>query len=51
MIPILILAAGASRRMCGQDKLLQVVDGMPLLRRQVLMAQATGHPVCVAARG
>ena len=32
MIPILILAAGASRRMRGQDKLLQVVDGMPLLR-------------------
>ena len=48
MIPILILAAGASRRMRGQDKLLQVVDGIPLLRRQVLMAQATGHPVCVA---
>jgi molybdenum cofactor cytidylyltransferase len=48
MIPVLILAAGASRRMRGQDKLLQVVDGMPLLRRQVLIAQATGHPVCVA---
>jgi CTP:molybdopterin cytidylyltransferase MocA len=48
MIPILILAAGASRRMRGQDKLMQVVDGMPLLRRQVLMAQATGHPVFVA---
>ncbi len=48
MIPILILAAGASRRMQGQDKLLQVVEGMPLLRRQVLMAQATGHRVCVA---
>lgn len=47
MIPILILAAGASRRMRGQDKLLQVVEGMPLLRRQALMAQATGHPVFV----
>ncbi|ARU00795.1 nucleotidyltransferase family protein [Yoonia vestfoldensis] len=48
MIPILILAAGGSRRMRGQDKLLQPVAGQPLLRRQVLMAQDTGHPVYVA---
>ncbi len=47
-IPILILAAGASRRMRGQDKLLQLVGDTPLLRRQVLTAQATGHPVYVA---
>ena len=47
-IPILILAAGASRRMRGQDKLLQLVGDTPLLRRQVLTAQATGHPLYVA---
>ena len=33
MIPILILAAGASSRMRGIDKCAQMVDGQPLLRR------------------
>lgn len=47
MIPILILAAGASSRMRGRDKLLEEVDGIALLRRQVLRAQATGAPVLV----
>ena len=37
-IAILILAAGASRRMRGDDKLLQLVDGIPLLRQQVQRA-------------
>lgn len=37
-IAILIPAAGASSRMMGQDKLLQEVDGVPLLRRQALRA-------------
>ncbi|MDR9394937.1 MAG: NTP transferase domain-containing protein, partial [Roseovarius sp.] len=44
---ILLPAAGASARMEGPDKLLEPVDGMPLLRRQVLMALATGAPVLV----
>ena len=35
MIPILILAAGASSRMGGTDKLMIDVDGQPLLRRVV----------------
>ncbi|WP_322892493.1 MULTISPECIES: nucleotidyltransferase family protein [unclassified Yoonia] len=48
MVPVLILAAGESRRMRGSDKLLQEVYSMPLLRRQVLMAQAVGQPVFVA---
>lgn len=48
MIPILILAAGTSSRMRGGDKLLEPVQDMPLLRLQVLRAQATGHPVFVA---
>ena len=45
MMPILILAAGASTRMRGVDKLLQDVDGMPLLRRQTLMALDVGRDV------
>lgn len=48
MIPILILAAGQSSRMRGADKLLQDVDGEPLLHRQTRLATATGHPVFVA---
>ncbi len=47
-IPILILAAGASRRMNGRDKLLMDVGGECLLRRVVGRAYATGHPVLVA---
>lgn len=39
---LVLLAAGASRRMRGADKLLQEVDGLPLLRRQVLALLATG---------
>ncbi len=48
MIPILILAAGASSRMRGGDKLLEQVQGQPLLRLQALRALATGEPVFVA---
>ena len=44
---IAIPAAGASRRMRGRDKLLEEVDGIPLLRRQTLAALSTGHPVTV----
>lgn len=39
---LVLLAAGASRRMRGTDKLLQPVDGVPLLRRQALAALAAG---------
>ncbi|HCE71744.1 MAG TPA: 4-diphosphocytidyl-2C-methyl-D-erythritol synthase [Ruegeria sp.] len=38
IIPILLLAAGQSRRMGGADKLMQEIDGMPLLRRTALRA-------------
>jgi len=48
MIAVLILGAGASSRMQGRDKLLEDVDGMPLLRRQSLRALETGCPVLVA---
>ena len=45
---IVVLAAGASRRMQGRDKLMEDVDGMPLLRRSVMRALATGCKVLVA---
>ena len=44
---IAIPAAGASSRMRGRDKLLEPVDGVPLLRRQTMAAVNTGHPVLV----
>ena len=47
MIPIVILAAGASSRMRGRDKLLELVDGVALLRRQVERALNTGAKVFV----
>ncbi|MFQ6548248.1 NTP transferase domain-containing protein [Aestuariibius sp. 2305UL40-4] len=48
--PILILAAGSSSRMHGRDKLLEPVNGIPLLRDRAETALATGHPVSVALR-
>ncbi len=48
MMPILILAAGASSRMRGADKLLLDVDGMPLLRRQACMALEVSTDVRIA---
>lgn len=38
--PVIVLAAGASRRMRGRDKLLENVDGMPLVRVQAIKARA-----------
>lgn len=45
-VTILIPAAGRSSRMRGADKLLQTVDGMPLLRRLVVRALSVA-PVVV----
>lgn len=45
---ILILAAGASSRMRGADKLLETVDGTAQLTRIAIVALATGCPVTVA---
>ncbi|WP_413872421.1 nucleotidyltransferase family protein [Albidovulum sp.] len=45
---ILIPAAGASRRMEGADKLLEEVDGEPILRRTARIAGAAGGTVLVA---
>ncbi|MFZ1470681.1 MAG: nucleotidyltransferase family protein [Paracoccaceae bacterium] len=46
-VTILILAAGASTRMAPRDKLTELVEGQPLLRRTVDRALATGAPVTV----
>jgi molybdenum cofactor cytidylyltransferase len=46
-VHILILAAGASSRMRGTDKLMQPVDGKPLLRHIAEVCLATGSPVAV----
>ena len=47
-LPIILLAAGASSRMRGRDKLLEDIDGVPLLRRQAARATAaTQGPVIV----
>lgn len=47
MTAIVLLAAGASRRMMGRDKLLEEVNGEALLRRQAMRACGTGTPVFV----
>lgn len=48
MTPLIVLpAAGASSRMRGRDKLLEVVDGRALLRRQAEAAVLTGWDVAV----
>ncbi|MEM6941451.1 MAG: nucleotidyltransferase family protein [Pseudomonadota bacterium] len=41
-LPIILLAAGASKRMRGRDKLLEDVDGAPLLRERAAMAIDAG---------
>ncbi len=47
--PIIILAAGASSRMRGSDKLLEQVDGLPLLALQARRARAaTSGDVLIA---
>lgn len=47
MLSILILAAGQSSRMRGEDKLLQEVEGQPLIRLIARRAGQTGCPVLV----
>ncbi len=49
-LTIVIPAAGSASRMRGGDKLLERVDGQPLLRRQVTIALATGLPTIVTLR-
>lgn len=46
-VHILVLAAGASSRMRGRDKLVQRIKGKPILRMVAETALATGAPVLV----
>ncbi len=46
-IVILLLAAGGSTRMRGADKLLEEIDGEPLLRRHARAMAGLGLPVIV----
>ncbi|MFD1341818.1 nucleotidyltransferase family protein [Litorisediminicola beolgyonensis] len=46
-LPVLLLAAGAARRMRGADKLLQEIDGVPLLRRSAEAALSVSRRVFV----
>ncbi|WP_339767071.1 nucleotidyltransferase family protein [uncultured Pseudosulfitobacter sp.] len=48
IIPAIVLAAGQSSRMRGADKLLQDVDGEPLIRRQCRIARQVCGQVLVA---
>jgi CTP:molybdopterin cytidylyltransferase MocA len=48
-IPIVILAAGGSTRMGGRDKLMEPVDGLPLVRRQAELARAVTSGLVVVA--
>lgn len=49
-VPILILAGGASSRMEGRDKLLETVDGEPLLSRITRIACEVSGDVTVLLR-
>ncbi|WP_282021322.1 nucleotidyltransferase family protein [Ruegeria faecimaris] len=44
-IPIILLAAGQSRRMRGADKLLKEIDGCPLLLRSAQTARAASSVI------
>lgn len=48
-LPIIVLAAGASARMRGRDKLLEDVDGVPLVRRQAMLARAVSTAQVIVA--
>ena len=48
-IPILLLAAGTSSRMRGRDKLMEDVDGQPLIARQARMALAATEGAVLVA--
>ena len=50
-IAALILAAGQSRRMGGTNKLLELIDGVPLIRRMVEAALASDADPAVVVTG
>jgi CTP:molybdopterin cytidylyltransferase MocA len=48
-MPVIILAAGQGRRMRGRDKLLEVIDAEPILRRVARIAGAAGSSLTLIA--
>lgn len=48
-MPIILLAAGQSRRMRGMDKLMKRVAGQPLIRRQAAMARGVTSGAVIVA--
>ncbi|MEH6672847.1 MAG: nucleotidyltransferase family protein [Sulfitobacter sp.] len=48
-IPIILLAAGQSSRMRGRDKLTELIDAEPLLRRQARIARAATKAAIIVA--
>lgn len=51
LLPVLLLAAGRSTRMRGSDKLMEPVEGRPLIRRQVATILDAGLAPWVALPG
>lgn len=53
LVSAVLLAAGAARRMRGADKLLEVIDGVPLIRRaaQALLASRADETLVVLGPG
>ena len=47
-LAIIVLAAGSARRMRGRDKLMETINGTPLIARQLGRAIATGLTTYVA---
>ncbi len=50
-VAIILLAAGGSTRMRGGDKLLEIIDGEPLLARSARMALESGAGEVIAVTG
>jgi molybdenum cofactor cytidylyltransferase len=50
-VAALVLAAGSSRRMAGSNKLLQAVDGVPMVRRAANAALASRSTAVVVVTG
>ncbi|MCX8507984.1 MAG: NTP transferase domain-containing protein, partial [Rhodobacteraceae bacterium] len=46
-LTILIPAAGAARRMGGRDKLMEPVQGLPILRHVAVLCLTVGCPTWV----
>jgi molybdenum cofactor cytidylyltransferase len=50
-VAAIVLAAGRSSRMAPHNKLLQAINGEPMVRRVVTIARASGAPPVIAVTG